>query len=145
MGRLKHGLADTPAYEAWRSMRNRCYKKRTSHFERYGGRGIKVCDEWQKDFSAFYAYVGPRPSPKHSIHRKDNNGNYEPGNVEWATQQTQCNHRSNSRILEHNGRKQTMTQWSRELGIGVTTIFLRIKSGWAVDRALETPIKRRNV
>lgn len=141
MGRLKHGLANTPEYEAWRSMKNRCYKQRTSHFERYGGRGITVCDEWRHDFTPFYAHVGPRPSPQHSIHRKNNNGNYNPGNVEWATRETQCNHRTSSRVLEFNGKSQTLTQWSRETGLGVTTIFVRIKSGWSIERALTSPIQ----
>ncbi len=124
MGKLKHGLSDTPEYEAWRAMRNRCYKSGTSHFERYGGRGIKVCKEWMTGFVPFLNHVGFRPTPKHSIHRIDNNGNYEPGNVVWATKKEQCNLRK------------TIAQWAREVGLGQRTIWYRLRQGWTASQAL---------
>jgi len=83
---IKHGMRKEPEYRVWVGMKDRCYNPRNPQWMRWGGRGIKVCDEWRDDFMAFFRYVGKRPSAKHSIDRWPNNdGNYEPGNVRWAT------------------------------------------------------------
>lgn len=77
-------------YRAWRNMLTRCYNPNASSFKYYGGRGITVCERWQRSFDAFLADVGPAPSNEHSIDRfPNNNGNYELGNVRWATHEEQ--------------------------------------------------------
>lgn len=75
----------TPEYRAWAAMKARCFNPRIRNFRNHGGRGITVCAEWRDDFDAFLAHVGRKPSPRHSLDRIDNDGNYEPGNVRWAT------------------------------------------------------------
>lgn len=76
----------TPEYRAWGNMIQRCEYPRARGFENYGGRGIKVCPQWRADYRQFLADLGRRPSPQHSLDRfPDNDGNYEPGNVRWAT------------------------------------------------------------
>ncbi len=81
----KHGLSKSPEHDIWRSMIQRCTNKNNKRYKDWGGRGISVCPRWMV-FQNFYDDVGPRPSPKHSIDRfPNNNGNYEPGNVRWAT------------------------------------------------------------
>lgn len=84
-------------YRTWAHMKSRCYNPKTPDFKYYGARGITVCDEWLHDFQKFFDHVGYRPSLKHSIDRINNNGNYEPGNVRWATTYQQCHNRSISR------------------------------------------------
>ena len=93
-----HGLGKPPEYNSWANMIQRCHNPSRPKFRYYGGRGISVCAEWRDSFAAFLAYIGPRPSPRHSVDRfPDNDGNYEPGNVRWATQKEQvANSRSNA-------------------------------------------------
>ncbi len=80
----------SPERTAWENIKQRCYNPHNPVFRHYGGRGIVICDQWRDSFKVFFADVGPRPSARHSIDRfPDNNGNYEPGNVRWATQKDQ--------------------------------------------------------
>ncbi|WP_417353520.1 hypothetical protein [Flavobacterium alkalisoli] len=90
---FKHGLYKSPEYKVWTEMKRRCHKETASGYERYGGRGISVCDRWKDSFSAFYEDMGPRPSVNHSIDRMDNDGNYEPSNCRWATNSEQMKNR----------------------------------------------------
>jgi hypothetical protein len=88
--RLTHGQSYTPEYAAWHNMIQRCTRPNHAAWKDYGGRGISVCDEWMASFEVFIAHVGPRPDGM-SIDRINNDGNYEPGNVRWATKRTQSN------------------------------------------------------
>lgn len=95
----KHGEATelTAEYTAWRSMKRRCSPNNAKSRAYYSDRGIRVCPEWEASFSSFLAHVGRRPTPQHSIDRINNNGNYEPGNVRWATWSEQMRNRRCSR------------------------------------------------
>jgi hypothetical protein len=86
----------TPEYRAWVSLKTRCKYVHRKDFKWYGSRGITVCSEWQTDFLAFFNEIGPRPSPKHSVDRINNDRGYEPGNVRWATASQQ---RRNTRSM----------------------------------------------
>lgn len=100
----RHGHAGTkktnPIYWVWNSMRDRCSNPNNAAFKNYGGRGIEVCEQWKYSFTTFYAYVGDRPSSKHTLERIDNNGNYEPGNVKWATRKEQIANRRPTKRLD---------------------------------------------
>jgi len=86
---LQHGGRHTTEYQSWAGMRQRCHNPRNPNFKNYGARGIRVFEQWQRSFAAFRFWVGPSPSPQHSIDRIDNDGHYEPGNVRWATPKEQ--------------------------------------------------------
>ena len=120
-----HGQSKTPLYRVWNGMRERCRNPRHEKYPIYGGRGINVCDAWNS-FEQFQRDMGPRPSPKHSLERKDSNGNYEPGNVCWATQLEQQNNRRDNLLITVRGVTKTCSQWAREFGIKATLLNQRI-------------------
>lgn len=86
--RTTHGLSKTPEYRAWASMWQRCTNPKNIRYERYGARGITVCERWER-FENFLSDMGNRPSPDHSLDRKENDGNYQPENCRWATRSEQ--------------------------------------------------------
>lgn len=140
--RTTHGHSRTPEYNVWQLMMQRCFNPKNKRYIRYGARGITVCESWQY-FPNFIADMGKRPSDGHSIERKNNNGNYEPGNCYWATRTEQDNNTSKSRFLDHDGKRLTVKQWSDLLGIGEKTIQSRVDHyGWSVSDALTRPVNQ---
>lgn len=132
----------TPEYYTWTTMKSRCLNPNDANYGRYGARGITVCDRWRDSFEAFFVDMGPRPSAKHSIERQDNDGNYEPGNVRWATGSEQAINRSSSTAVTIDGRTQTVIEWSRETGMDPMTIYARLYKGWDARRAVFAPKRK---
>jgi len=106
----------------------------------YGARGIKVSDEWVHNFENFYQHVGPKPSPDHSLDRINNDGNYEPGNVRWATPAVQANNSRRVRYLSHNGVKRSLKEWVEETGLQYDTLCARLYRGLSDSEAITKPL-----
>ncbi len=138
-GEAHHGKA-TPEYRAWGAMKSRCYYEKDVGYPDYGGRGIVVCERWLNSFEAFLADMGRRPSPEHSLERKDVNGNYEPGNCVWATLVEQGRNRRVNHVLSFRGQEKCIAAWAEELGLKPVTIANRLRRGWTVERALTEPL-----
>lgn len=134
---------NSPEYTSWQSMRSRCCDPKNDRFKDYGGRGIRVCDRWQK-FEAFLADMGPRPRGT-SLERLENDGHYEPVNCVWATRIEQARNTRRCRVLAFRGESLPVAAWAERLGIHQATIGARLKRGWSVDGALSTPARERTV
>lgn len=131
-----------PEYNIWWNMRRRCLDPKDPRFADYGGRGITICDRWST-IRAFFEDMGPRPSPRHTLDRKDNDGPYSPENCRWATPQEQARNKRNNHPLTYQGRTQTMTAWAEELGMSVQTLACRLnRQGWTAEEALSFPVNR---
>ena len=131
-----HGWSGTPEHKAWLNMRNRCRNQKNKMYARYGGRGIQVCSRWNS-FECFIEDMGARPSPGHTVERINNDGNYEPSNVKWATRFEQNNNTSRNKFIEFDGIKRTISQWARACGINKHTLEQRLERGWSIKEALE--------
>lgn len=144
VGNLKHGRSKSPEYNAWYAMKQRCSNPNHIEYRHYGGRGIRVSDLWVKNFEAFFAEVGLRPSPRYSLDRIDNSGHYEPGNVRWATVATQQSNKRSTHFIIYRGVRMSITQAVRLAGNVVYPVTAngRIRRGWDADRAIETPALR---
>ena len=124
-------------------MKERCCDPKNKRFADYGGRGIKVCDRWLNSFENFLADMGLKPSPEHSIERKNTDGDYEPDNCKWATQIEQANNKRTNHLITANGKTQTVRQWERELGCYKRSVSNRILRGWDEVRAVTEPFKTK--
>jgi hypothetical protein len=112
-------------------MKSRCYTEGNIEYKRYGGRGIKVCDEWKNSFITFYEWAMKNGySDNLSIDRIDYNGNYEPDNCRWATPIQQSNNRRNNILITREGRTQTLAQWCREYDLPYSRVLARRNRGW---------------
>lgn len=135
------GYKATAEYRAWKGMRARCMNERNVSYKHYGAKGVRVCQEWlgPGGFERFLAHVGLRPSPNHSIDRYPNgHGNYEPGNVRWATIEQQNRNKGDTRMFTINGKTQCAAEWARDYGIRYDTLHMRLRRGWTIEQALQT-------
>ncbi len=133
----KHGKSHTRLYRIWYLMRQRCNNHYASHFEIYGGKGIKVCDEWANNFPACEAWaLANGYTEELTLDRIDPNGNYEPSNCRWADIQTQMINRNNTRWATINGETHTLKEWAEISGINLRTIQSRYDRGYRGERLI---------
>lgn len=119
-------------------MNARCSKIDHPYYNRYGGRGISVCEEWKNDFISFQNWaIATGYTENLTIDRIDFNGNYNPTNCRWATQKEQQNNKSNNKFITYNGKTQTIAEWADEFGINKSTLHARLKyQNWSIEKAL---------
>lgn len=131
---LTHGMTHTKLHIKWQGMIDRCYRKTTNGYENYGGRGIKVCNEWtdkENGFINFYNWaIKSGYKDGLTIDRIDANGDYKPNNCRWATFKEQNNNKRNNCFLEYNGERHTLKEWSEKLNLNYDTIRCRKSKGW---------------
>lgn len=132
-------------YDSYLKMKGRCYNVKRKDYERYGGRGIIVCDRWLESFDNYYEDMGNKPSPNHSVDRIDNNGNYEPSNCKWSTYAEQNRNRRDSFWVEHGGKRMVISDWAKLLGIDRGSIKARLKKGQTFDYIASHFIKKNNI
>jgi hypothetical protein len=139
--RVESPVESQPEFDSYSAMIDRCHNPNSKSWGRYGGRGITVCEKWRQGFWFFVDDMGPRPSPLHSLDRfPDRNGNYEPGNVRWATPKQQQRNRNVTWEVEFRGGTKPLSEWAELLGLNYRTVQARIwKRGWTVEQALTTP------
>ena len=129
--RKTHGMSRTRLFNIWSSMKQRCCYTGAISYNRYGARGICVCDEWRDNFDAFLEWaIQNGYKDDLTIERIDNNGNYTPQNCKWATYKEQNNNRSNNRIVVYQGKKYTATELSVRIGLSVPALLWRLDNGW---------------
>ncbi len=146
---VKHGNARgtgwTTEYRIRSMMLQRCLNPNNPAFKDYGGRGITVCERWRNSFEAFLSDVGRRPSPKHSLDRyPDKDGNYEPGNVRWATAKQQMRNVRSNMLLTMDGETHPASEWAEIYGMNYYALLYRLKKRkMPLSEALSSPLRSR--
>ena len=136
-----HGQYGTKLYWVWDSMLNRVNNPRHKYYANYGGRGITVCEEWQKSFASFYSWaVSNGYAEGLTLDRFDNNSGYNPCNCRWITHKQQQNNKRNNHFLTLNGDTHTIAEWGEITGIPHGSIRARLRNGWSVEKTLTTPL-----
>jgi len=126
-------------------MRQRCLNVKNAAYPRYGGRGIEICERWM-DFVMFYADMGKRPSPEHSLERIDNSRGYSPDNCKWATEIEQQRNRRDNVLITFQGETKTIAEWAEQLGLSANALYMRMnRLGWTPERAMAQKFKARSV
>lgn len=153
--RLRHGHARrnraTDEYRAWANARSRATNTRHRDSDKYSARGVTMCERWRTSFEAFVLDMGPRPSPLHSIDRRDNDSGYWcgtcdecrahdwPRNARWALPVEQCRNFRRNRLLTHNGVTRCMAEWAETLGMSPTGFLRRLQRGMSPSEAITAP------
>jgi hypothetical protein len=138
-----HGGRRTSLYRVWCVMRARCENPHSPAWHNYGGRGITVCKRW-RDFAAFRADMGPKPTPQHTVERINNDGPYSPKNCRWATRREQALNTRRTKRFTHEGLALTLGEWSERTGLPESLLYFRINhSHWPIAEALTIPSQRK--
>lgn len=143
--RVLHGYAppgkERREWRIWKGLKDRCCNPSHSSYPDYGGRGVRLCERWQRGFIYFLQDMGDCPAEDRQIDRINSSGNYEPGNCRWVSPSENCNNRRNNRLLTYQGETLTATQWARRNGVNTKLIYDRLDRGWSTERILSEPAR----
>ncbi|PWJ93569.1 hypothetical protein C8D77_101248 [Mesorhizobium loti] len=143
-GNTTHGLntgGTHPLAGTWSGIQQRCFNPNAQRYNRYGGRGITVCDRWlngadgKPGFQCFVEDMGPKPTPEHSIERKDKDGNYEPGNCHWALDVEQARNRRTTVEVDLDGERVSLAEYCERKGLTYKIVHQRLSRGWSLEKA----------
>lgn len=138
-------LSETRLYHTWEGMKTRCYNKNACNYHNYGGRGIKVCDEWLHNFKAFQEWALSHGYDNTlRIDRIDNDKDYEPSNCRWVTNKENNNNRGDCVYVEFEGETHTLKEWSELYNVNYQLVWARYRRGWSIDKALFTPVATKH-
>ncbi|MGB4824013.1 MAG: hypothetical protein WBP82_03780 [Leuconostoc mesenteroides] len=142
--REKHGMTGTRIHNIWRGIKMRCYNPNVKSYEHYGGRGIKMSEEWRTSFLSFYKWaIENGYNDELTIDRINVNGDYCSENCRWQTWKQQENNRSNNDMITFDGKTMTQAQWAEYIGIDKRLLNARlVRCGWTVEKALTTPVRK---
>lgn len=142
---VKHNLSKSKIKNVYRHMIDRCYKENDKNYNRYGARGITVCDEWRKgvEYFAKWAFANGYQECL-TLDRADNDKGYSPENCRWVSYKTQQNNRSDNHRLTFCGETHTLSEWEEITGIRQQCILSRIRAGWSTERALTQDVRKTN-
>jgi hypothetical protein len=131
-----HGLSSTDEYRIYKGIKARCYNKNNHAYKHYGGRGIKVSEEWLASYKSFIDDMGKRPSREHSVDRINNDGNYSALNCRWATAKEQANNTRINVVLSAYGISMTINEWAETLEVPIRRLTSRMQRGWSTHDTL---------
>lgn len=148
-----HGQSGTPMYTNWVGILARCTNPNHNRYKYYGKKGITICQGW-RDFAHFAQDMGERPSPQHTIDRRDNAKGYWCGhcdecvekhqiaNCRWATILEQANNKTSTRFYTYQNQTLSLAEWARKINLSWSTLYQRLKRGWSIEQTLSTPYLR---
>lgn len=142
MNRTEHGQSSTRLYKVWAGIKDRCYNPKNPAYRYYGGRGIRMDPRWRDSFVAFVTDIGERPSPRHSIDRRENNGPYSRENCRWATPREQAANCRRHRWLTVDGVTHSVIEWARIRGISEKRIDARLRRGASDSEAVAVDTRK---
>lgn len=135
---ITHNMSNTIEYKSWSEMKNRCNNKNSHNYERYGKRGIKVCNRWLNSFENFLEDMGSRPNNT-SLDRINNNQGYYPKNCKWSSPKEQSRNRRSNRIFEFEGKKLSLIEITEKLNLNYKTVHNRLTNGMSFKEAISKP------
>jgi len=138
--RKRSGEGSVPEYAIWKRIRQRCNDPNIHQWNNYGGRGIKICKRWNR-FELFLNDVGSRPTSDHTIERIDNNGNYEPNNVKWATKKEQVRNRRMTLKVRYQNQLIPLAELAEKMKMPYSRLYARVRAGWSITKAVRTPVQ----
>lgn len=137
MNRYNEDNSYTRLGRIYHNMKTRCTNPNYDKYQYYGGKGIKICDEWMNSWDMFCEWAENNGyDDTLTLDRIDPNGDYCPSNCRWVSRKEQANNRSSNKLLTYNGHTKTLQEWAEEVGLDADTISQRLRSGWDVERAL---------